>query len=62
MTDLMAGRIIQHVMTPKFKNGDYDGGITDGARTVMEVLEGGKLPDRMGDEGGVIRKVELFKF
>jgi uncharacterized protein len=22
MTDMMAGRIIQHVMTPKFKNGD----------------------------------------
>jgi uncharacterized protein len=47
MTDLMAGRIIQHVMTPKFKNGDYDGGISDGVRTVMEVLEGGKLPDTM---------------
>jgi uncharacterized protein len=39
ITDLMAGRIIQHVMTPKFKNGDFNGGITDGARTVMDVLE-----------------------
>jgi uncharacterized protein len=41
----MAGRIIQFAMTPKFKNGDYDGGITDGVRTVIDVLEGGELPD-----------------
>ena len=30
-------------MTPKFKNGDYDGGITDGVRTIIDVLEGGEL-------------------
>jgi uncharacterized protein len=45
LTDATAGRIIQHIMTPKFKNGDYEGGIADGASAVMEVLEGGKLPD-----------------
>ncbi len=41
MTDLMAGRIIQNVMTPRFRNGDYNGGISEGVRTVIEVLEGG---------------------
>ena len=40
LTDAMAGRIIQTVMTPKFRNKDFDGGITDGARAVMDVLEG----------------------
>lgn len=45
LTDAMAGRIIQMVMTPKFKNGDYDGGIADGALAVMKVLEGGDLPE-----------------
>jgi uncharacterized protein len=45
LTDGMAGRIIRNIMGPKFKNGDYDGGITDGARAVMDVLEGGYLPD-----------------
>jgi uncharacterized protein len=41
----MAGRIIQFAITPKFKNGDYDGGITDGVRAVIDVLEGGELAD-----------------
>jgi len=45
LTDAMAGRIIQLIMTPKFKNGDFDGGIADGAKAVMEVLEGGELPE-----------------
>jgi uncharacterized protein len=45
LTDGMAGQIIRSVMTPKFKNGDYDGGITDGVRAIMSVLEGGKLPE-----------------
>jgi len=42
LTDAVAGRIIQFAMTPKFKNGDYDGGISDGVRTVIDVLEGGE--------------------
>lgn len=44
LTDGMAGQILQFVMTPRFKNGDYDGGITDGVQAVMNVLEGGELP------------------
>jgi uncharacterized protein len=45
LTDGMAGQIIRSVMTPRFKNGDYDGGITDGVRAVVNVLDGGKLPE-----------------
>jgi len=45
LTDALAGRIIQFAMTPRFRNGDYDGGITDGVRAVIEVLEGGELAD-----------------
>ncbi|NTV60567.1 MAG: YgcG family protein [Chlorobiaceae bacterium] len=45
LTDAMAGRIIQTSMAPKFKNGDFNGGIADGARAVMNVLEGGKIPE-----------------
>ena len=51
LTDGMAGQIIRTVMTPKFKNGDYDGGITEGAVAVMNVLEGGELPDVAVDTG-----------
>ena len=48
LTDGTAGQIIRTVMTPKFKNGDYNGGITDGAMAVMHLLEGGRLPEPEG--------------
>jgi len=51
LTDGMAGEIIRTVITPKFKNNDYDGGITDGARAVITVLEGGTLPAMAGESG-----------
>jgi uncharacterized protein len=45
LTDLTASRIIQFVMTPKFRDGDYEGGIVDGALTVIDILEGGYLDE-----------------
>lgn len=62
MTDLMAGRIIQNVMTPRFKNGDYNGGIIEGARAVIEVLDGGKLPDTAGELGASSEKSDFLNF
>jgi len=56
LTDGMAGQIIRTVMTPQFKNGDYDSGIAEGARTVMEVLEGGELPKTDIDTGSTKRQ------
>lgn len=40
LTDGTAGQIIRTIMTPKFKSGDFDGGITEGARAVIAILEG----------------------
>jgi uncharacterized protein len=51
LTDGMAGEIIRTVMTPRFREGDYDSGITDGALAVMTVLEGGTLPETAADTG-----------
>src|SRR5512133_2030021 len=48
LPDLTASRIIQYIMTPKFKNGDYDGGITDGTLAVLSVLEGGYVEEAYG--------------
>jgi uncharacterized protein len=45
MTDLMSSRIIRNVMTPKFRDGDYNGGIADGVSAVLNVLHGGELSD-----------------
>ncbi|MBN1541840.1 TPM domain-containing protein [candidate division KSB1 bacterium] len=45
LTDATAGRIIRSAMTPRFKSGDYEGGIIDGARALIDVLEGGDVPE-----------------
>jgi uncharacterized protein len=45
LTDLQAGRIIQDIMAPRFREGDYDAGITEGALAVVQVLEGQELPE-----------------
>lgn len=45
MTDLKASRIIREIMTPRFREGDFDGGITEGTRAVINVLEGQELPE-----------------
>ena len=44
MTDLSAGRIIQDIMAPRFREGDYNNGIIDGAGAVIAILEGQELP------------------
>jgi len=42
LTDLTAGRIIRNKMTPHFKNGDYDAGISEGVSSVITILNGGE--------------------
>jgi uncharacterized protein len=45
LTDLAAGRIIRGVITPRFRAGDYDGGIEAGVSAVIGVLTGtGEVP------------------
>jgi uncharacterized protein len=38
MTDLVAGRIVRNVIIPRFRTGDFDGGITAGVRSIMEAV------------------------
>lgn len=45
LTDGKASQIIHFIMTPKFKNGDYEGGLADGVGAVLNLLEGGELPE-----------------
>jgi uncharacterized protein len=40
LTDLAASRIIRDVMTPRFRAGDYDGGIAQGVAAIVAQLEG----------------------
>ncbi|MFO7615809.1 MAG: YgcG family protein [Bacteroidales bacterium] len=49
ITDLLAGRIIRNIMTPRFKENDYNGGISDGALAVIAILKG-EIPEGTGEE------------
>jgi uncharacterized protein len=52
LTDGTAGRIIRNAMAPRFKTGDYDGGVEAGVKNVIGVLEGGSAPDAEGHPDG----------
>lgn len=51
LTDLAAGRIVRNVMTPRFKAGDYNGGIDAGVQAVLDLLEKGEAPSSDGGAG-----------
>jgi uncharacterized protein len=40
LTDLLSGRIIRDQISPLFKTGDIDGGVTAGVAALMEVVRG----------------------
>ncbi|MHB8268097.1 TPM domain-containing protein [Bradyrhizobium sp.] len=44
LTDVTAKRIIDEVITPKFRSGDFAGGISDGVNRVLRVIDGEPLP------------------
>jgi uncharacterized protein len=44
LTDASASRIINEVITPKFRSGDFAGGISDGVERIIGVIDGEPLP------------------
>jgi uncharacterized protein len=44
LTDATASRIISEIITPKFRSGDFDGGISDGVGRMIAVIDGEPLP------------------
>jgi uncharacterized protein len=62
LNDVTAKRIIDEVITPRFRSGDFAGGISDGVARILRVIDGEplpapaprpqqswSLPDRVGD-------------
>ncbi|MGQ9835778.1 MAG: TPM domain-containing protein [Thermoanaerobaculaceae bacterium] len=45
LTDVTARRILDNVVRPRFRNGDFPGGIEAGVETLAKVLETGQLPE-----------------
>ncbi len=44
LTDLASKRIISEIITPHFKQGDFNAGITAGVQQMMRVIDGEPLP------------------
>jgi uncharacterized protein len=44
LTDATSKRIIDEIITPKFRSGDFSGGISAGVAQITRVIEGEKLP------------------
>ena len=44
LTDVTAKRIIDEIITPKFRNGDFAGGISAGVDRMIRVVDGEPLP------------------
>ncbi len=45
LTDATSKRIIDEIITPKFRSGDFAGGISAGVDRIMRIVEGEKLPE-----------------
>ena len=43
--DAVCKRIISEIITPKFKQGDFFGGVSDGINSMLSVIEGEPLPE-----------------
>lgn len=54
LTDAQAKIIIEKEILPRFRNGDYDGGIQAGVNAVIGTIEGTFNPEQTADTGGVI--------
>lgn len=50
MTDAMSKRIQMQRMVPRFKAGDWDGGMVDGVRAAAQVLDGTMKPEPTDDD------------
>jgi len=44
LTDATASRIIEEIIVPKFRSGDFAGGISAGVARIVAVIDGEKLP------------------
>jgi uncharacterized protein len=61
LTDVTSKRIIDEVIVPKFRNGDFAGGISDGVDRMISVADGEPLPPpaaRRQQSSGVLDNLE----
>ncbi|MFN3529867.1 MAG: TPM domain-containing protein [Bacteroidia bacterium] len=60
VTDAQSKRIIEQLMLPKFRQGDYAGGLHDASRRLIQLLEGSWQADAKNGQKGVGNGLVLF--
>jgi uncharacterized protein len=62
LTDVTARRIIDEIITPKFKSGDFAGGISAGIDRIIGVVDGEPLPApvRPQQDSGFVSHIDPF--
>jgi uncharacterized protein len=67
LPDAIASRIIREVITPRFRSGDYAGGIDAGVEAILKVTRGEVLPERArpapgptASEGGSLHNILMI--
>jgi uncharacterized protein len=60
LTDALSKRIVADIVTPRFRNGDFAGGIDAGADAIMKAIEGEALPEPKPAPRGKVESVSSF--
>ncbi len=60
LTDVAASRIVRNVMTPRFKEGNFDAGVAEGVAAVIGQLTGGAEIPADAPQSGAERKSDNF--
>jgi uncharacterized protein len=56
LTDLVAGSIIRKEIVPRFRDGDYEGGIRGGVNAILAAIRGEYVADETTSDGGGIEE------
>jgi len=60
LTDATSKRIISEVIAPRFRQGDFHGGIRAGLEQIMRVIDGEPLPPPSGKHSGGVSGLESY--
>ena len=60
LNDATSKRIISEIITPRFKQGDFYGGITAGIDQIIRVVDGEPLPEPTGKRGGDTASIQQY--
>ena len=57
LTDLTCGMIIRHEIVPRFRDGDYDGGVRAGVMAILAAIKGSYKPEEENGFGDIGAKI-----